>query len=297
MATYTLSANSNFSTISTSVNSGDTIALNGFKLTLDVGSPSQTGVTVTAAGNAGTVILGSPTTYNIPTWTLQAGTAVLMATVPTGTTLLAQVTGGSANGAYGISNNYGSATGTGGSVSGAYGISNNYGSATGTGGSANGAYGISNNYGSATGTGGSVSGAYGIGTNYGSATGTGGSANGAHGIATNYGSATGTGGSVNGAYGIGTNWGNIVAIAPGSIYQDNAGRAIGSIPASSRNIYVIAQGSALQGVIPAGFTTIYYTGTINPLATINGSPTLVKLDTGGSGGGLIRVGLNGGING
>src|SRR6056297_714163 len=79
MATVTLTADEDWSSISGSVASSDTIDLDGFELTFDA-QPSQTGVQVTSPGTGGTCVFSVAVV--IPTWDFFAGTARMITTLP-----------------------------------------------------------------------------------------------------------------------------------------------------------------------------------------------------------------------
>lgn len=124
MATYTLTGASNWSGIKAFVANDDEVALAGYALTIDE-QPTQTGISITTTGTAGTVIISGA--WDLSTWSFTAGTVALIATAPEGCEIGA-VTGGSVSGAHGCYYNYGTiTTATGGSVSSAYGCHTNYG--------------------------------------------------------------------------------------------------------------------------------------------------------------------------
>lgn len=128
MATYTLTQNEDWSSIKGSIANDDTVALAGYELTLDE-EPTLTGIIVTTTATAGTVVIDGA--YDISTWSLTAGTGVLIATIPSGCDI-GSLTGGSASGARGCVYNYGTITTcTGGSESGAYGCYYSYGAVLG----------------------------------------------------------------------------------------------------------------------------------------------------------------------
>ena len=168
MATITLAADTTYSTLTVANN--DIIDLAGYKLSI-LAQPAETSIEVISPSTAGTVSIvtgfGQPG-YDLSTWSMTAGTAQLIATIPSGTEL-DSLTGGSATNAYGCSTNNGTITTcTGGSGTNARGCNSNYGTVTTcTGGTGTNAYGCRINYATITTcTGGSVSGAHGCSTNY-----------------------------------------------------------------------------------------------------------------------------------
>ena len=104
MSTITLTENTTYSTLM--ILDGDTIDLAGYLLTID-SEPGETGISITSPGTAGTVTLSGG--YDLSTWSMTAGTAQLIATIPSGTEL-GSLTGGSATSAYGCSINNGTIT-------------------------------------------------------------------------------------------------------------------------------------------------------------------------------------------
>ena len=163
MATITLAANTTYSALT--IADDDIIDLAGYLLTVNA-QPEETGISITSPGTAGSVTLSGG--YDLSTWSMTAGTATLIATIPSGTEL-DSLTGGSATTAYGCSTNNGIITTcTGGSATTAYGCSTNNGTiTTSTGGSATTAYGCGTNRGLVTtAVGGTGTSAFGINSNY-----------------------------------------------------------------------------------------------------------------------------------
>jgi hypothetical protein len=104
MATITLAANTTYSALT--IADDDVIDLAGYLLTVN-GQPGETGISITSPGTAGTVTLSGG--YDLSTWSMTAGTGVLIAIIPSGTEL-GSLTGGSATSAYGCSTNNGTIT-------------------------------------------------------------------------------------------------------------------------------------------------------------------------------------------
>lgn len=128
MAVFTLTANSNYSAIKGSLDNGDTIRCDTFRLTVDE-QPALTNITVDSPGTAGRMTVSGA--YDMSTWSIIAGTVALIdGTFPSGATL-GSSTGGSANNAHGIQTNAGTVgTATGGGVNGSHGIETNNGTVT-----------------------------------------------------------------------------------------------------------------------------------------------------------------------
>ena len=161
--TTTLTEDTTYSTLM--IMSYDTIDLAGYVLTID-SQPYEWGIVITSPGTAGSVTLSGG--YDLSTWSMTAGTGILIATIPSGTEL-GSLTGGSATSAYGCSTNNGTITTcTGGSGTNARGCNSNYGTVTTcTGGTGTNAFGCWANQGLVTtAVGGSGTTAYGIGFNY-----------------------------------------------------------------------------------------------------------------------------------
>ena len=254
MATITLTGNTNYSALTVANN--DTIALAGFRLTLDV-VPSQTGVSVTTVGTAGTVVFGLVTSYPLVGWTLTAGTGILISSIASGVTVGAAVVGGSATNVATVNTNNGIISGsvTGGSASGANGVAVNNGIISGavTTGSVSGAFGVSSNNGTISGsvTGGSASGAYGVNANNGTISG------------------SVTGGSVSGAYGVATNNGNCIG---------GLTNATGSAVLTWRGSAHIVNGPLSAITFPSTITTLYSLfGAMSGSATVDPATTVITL--------------------
>ena len=283
MATFTLSANTNYSSLGCT--SADTINLNGWKLTIDSTTPAVN--TITSAGSAGTIAWSSTTaTYTFTSsagsglTTIQAGTVALWSDANSATTrtiVNVALVGGSVSGADAVNNNYGTISGgslTGGSISGAYAVSINYGTISGgslTGGSVSGAYAVNGNYGTISGgslTGGSVSGAYAVNSNYDTISG-----------------CSITGGSASGAYAVNNNYGTINCLESGYI-NDSTGNALGS-RGNSTLPEIWIRGAYLTATVPVGFRTVYYSGTLSGSAIIDAGTRKVQVSL-GSGGGYLN---------
>ncbi len=293
MATITLVANTNYSALVGLAN-GDTIALAGFRLTIDA-QPTHTGIFVTTVGTAGTVVVNS--SYNMSTWSFTAGKGTLIATFPTGATA-GTVTGGTSGGANGITTNNGTVINVVGGSSAANGISTNNGTvSTATGGSASGGHAVATNGVSgviSTAAGGSVNNAQGCSTNNGSITAAnGGTTSNSTAVATNNGIiTTATGGSATSANGVGTNNGTVTTAVGGSVANafgvtTNNGLVLNLTDAfanavsvwNGRSTFVFGPGVA--GTIKSPITTIYSLGAMNPAATLPGGATVVTLSEGG----------------
>lgn len=200
MATVTLSAPTNYSVVEPSLSNGDTIALNGFALTFDK-SPALNALFVTAAGNSGTIVLGTPASFTFTGCDFQAGGVALMTAVANKSINGGTFRGGTGINAAGLSIVFVSgfsvsnAAGYAGSATGAHGINNQNTGMTncaGYAGNTSGVHGInggtiaSGDYINCTGIGGGTSGSHGInvaGVRLISCTGTGGSASGSYGLA------------------------------------------------------------------------------------------------------------------
>jgi hypothetical protein len=277
MATFTLTANSNYSAIKGSLANNDTIDCDGFRLTVDE-APALTGIAVTSPGTAGRMTVNGA--YDMSTWSITAGTAALIdGTFPSGATL-GSATGGTATGAHGINSNAGTVTTANpGSGTNAFGVNNN---TTGTvtnavGGSANAA--INQNTGTVVNsTGGSTNGAQGVSTNNGTVeNSTGGSAGGAHGVANNNGTVlSATGGSAVNANGVLTNNAIVFAAddATGNGVRDSfsAIKVVDGPNYKSRIITLTTRNSPV--------TTVYSIGTLSNLADLDPGITVITVNTG-----------------
>lgn len=124
MTTHTLVANTGVSSLS--LINGDSIALAGFTLNMDV-VPTATGISVTSSGTAGKMTFPLSSNYTLSGWRMAAGSGPLIANVGSGTTIGGNIIAGSGNSAYGININSGIITGTitGGIGLNAYGVSTN----------------------------------------------------------------------------------------------------------------------------------------------------------------------------
>jgi hypothetical protein len=314
MATVTLVANTAYSALT--VADGDTIELAGYTLDMDV-VPTEINVIVQTPGTAGKMTLVTGYTYPLTGWTMTAGTGVLIATVPTGTTLGGELIGGSASGAYGCHTNHGTITDcTGGSASGASGCFFHYGTITTcTAGSAGNAFGCSYNYGTITDctsgsvsntygcvynygtitdcTGGSVSSTYGCGFNYGTITTcTAGSASSAYGCINNYGTiTTSTGGSASGSHGCDINYGTITDCTGGSVSGAYGCRLkYGATLNITDNTGLAVNtwygsvafmiGDGIRGTVKSAITNLYTLGEPHASATIDPGTTVTVLSEG-----------------
>jgi hypothetical protein len=276
MATITLVANTTYSALTVANN--DIIALAGFTLTIDA-QPAETGISIITPATAGKVVISGG--YDLSTWSMTAGTATLVTTIPAGTEL-GSVTGGSASSSRGADTNNGTITTCiGGSGFLAVGCNaNNATITTCTGGSGFLAFGCNANGGTITTcTGGSGTSAFGCSNNNATITTcTGGSTGGAGGCSINSGTITTcTGGSASTAYGCSLNSGTILKAF------DDVELAI----SVSRGDFKLVIGPDFQTTIsnPAGdITTIYSIGTLSGLATIPGGVTVITLSVGAGGG-------------
>jgi hypothetical protein len=221
--TTTLTEDTTYSTLM--IMSYDTIDLAGYVLTID-SQPYESGIVITSPGTAGSVTLSGG--YDLSTWSMTAGTGVLIATIPSDTEL-DSLTGGSATSAYGCTDNYGTITTcTGGSGTNARGCNSNYGTITTcTGGTGTNAYGCNANYSSGglipsigiitTCSGGSVANSLGCNANYGTITTcTGGAGTNAHGCWISYKTITTCTGGSGASYGCRTSFGKITTCTGGT---------------------------------------------------------------------------------
>jgi hypothetical protein len=292
MATITLVANTNYSAIVGLAN-GDTIALSGFRLTIDA-QPTHTGIFVTTVGTSGTVVVSG--SYNMSTWSFTAGTSQLITTFPAGATA-GTVTGGSVGGANGITTNNGIVLDARGGGASAPGINANNGTVTtATGGSASGSHGVlTNNSAGVIGTavGGSVNNAQGCSTNSGTITAAnGGSTINSAAVGINNGIiTTATGGSAQSANGVNTNNGTVTTAVGGSVANavgvaTNNGLTLNLTDAFAnavstwlgRSTFVFGPG--VVGTIKSPITTIYSLGAMNPAATLPSGVTVIRLSEG-----------------
>jgi hypothetical protein len=288
MATITLAGNTNYSALT--VADGDTIALAGFALTFDA-NPTAINVIVQSPGSNGTIVIGSPNTYDFTGWTFTAGNATLLTTLSAGKTVGGTWIGGGSN-TRAIATNSGTINGDvrGGSGANSYGVNINSGTINGNVRAQNGdsAFGVSTNNGTINGnvTGGTVSNGRGLSTNNGLINGhvTGGSAFSTHGVGINNGSICGnvTGGTTATANGVGVCYG----IIDGAIIN-GTGAAIGTFPP-----VFFARGNLLQTTVPSTVQKFYSFGEINPFATNNAVATTILSEGGGTSGftGLSGVG-------
>lgn len=124
MAVFTLTADSNYSAIKGSLDNGDTIRCDTFRLTVDE-QPALTNITVDSPGTAGRMTVSGA--YDLSTWSIIAGTVNLIdGTFPAGATL-GSSTGGQSN-ASGINVNNGTVLqAIGGTENAAHGVSGNSG--------------------------------------------------------------------------------------------------------------------------------------------------------------------------
>lgn len=300
MAVVTLVANTAYSALS--VSNGDTIALAGYRLTIDT-QPAETSVSVTTTGTAGKVTISGA--YDLSTWSFTAGTSTLIdGSVPVGCTI-GEVNGGTSSNASGVATNLGTVTASnGGSASGAYGLVNNNGTVTTvTGGSANSAHGVNNNFGTVTtSNGGSLANAFGIATNLGTVTtSNGGSANNTHGVNSNSGTVTtSNGSSVANAHGVNTNNGTVITSNGGSVAGSRgvsvnygqvfaANEGIGPAINATRGGTKFVIGPDFHGIITTetDYDPLHTLYTIGPLAVDADIPvgvTIVELSVGAGSG-------------
>jgi len=294
MATFTLTANSNYSAIKGSLANDDTIDCDGFRLTVDE-QPALTGIAVTSPGKAGRMTVSGA--YDMSTWSITAGTVPLIdGTFPSGATL-GSATGGSATGAHGIATNEGTVTNATGGASNAHGVNSNNGTVTNaTGGS--GGNGVNINNGTVTNatagastsrgvnindgtvvnaTGGSGSFAQGVLINNGTVeNATGGNGGSGHGVSTNNGTVlSATGGSNAGAHGVLTNLAIVFAAddATGNGVQ-NSFSAIKVVDGPNYKSRIITSGTARP------VTTVYSIGTLSNLADLDPGITVITVNTG-----------------
>jgi hypothetical protein len=274
MATYTLTANSNYSAIKGSLANDDTIDCAGFRLTVDE-APALTGIAVTSPGTAGRMTVNGA--YDMSTWSITAGTVPLIdGTFPAGATL-GSSTAGSATGAHGITTNAGTVTTAAGAAVSASGINTNNGNVTNaTGGSASGAHGVTFNNGTViNATGGSAGGAQGANINNGTVeNATGGSASNANGVVSNNGTVlSATGGSNAGAHGVVTNTAIVFAAedATGNGVQ-NSFSAIKVVDGPNYKSRIITSGTARP------VTTVYSIGTLSSLASVSSGIIVIEVN-------------------
>jgi len=275
MATFTLTANSNYSAIKGSLANNDTIDCDGFRLTVDE-APALTGISVTSPGTAGRMTVSGA--YDMSTWSITAGTVVLIdGTFPAGATL-GSSTGGSANGAHGIATNAGTVTTAAGGTANSHGVNNNNGTVTNaTAGSVTNAHGVTVNNGTITNATGGSAAAVGVTTNSGTVTNaTGGSAAAAHGVIVNSGTVlSATGGSNAGAHGVNNN--NAIVFAA----EDATGFGVNS---SFSAIKVVDgpnyKSRIISGTTDRPVTTVYSIGTLSNLANLDPGITVITVNTG-----------------
>jgi len=314
MATYTLTANSNYSAIKGSLANDDTIDCDGFRLTVDE-QPALTGIAVTSPGTAGRMTVSGA--YDMSTWSITAGTAALIdGTFPAGATL-GTATGGTATGAHGIATNAGTVTtATGGTVG--VGILTNNGTVTDALGSAN-QTGVNDNNGTVTNaTGGTGANARGVFNNNGIITNaTGGSASATNGVQNNNGTITNvtgsssstvargcdvnngtienaTGGSQNGSSGVQINNGTLLSATGGSnasahgvntnfgivfAAEDATGFGVNN---SFSAIKVVDGPNYKSRIITSGtarpVTTVYSIGPLSSLASVSSGITVIEVN-------------------
>jgi hypothetical protein len=294
MATFTLTANSDYSAIKGSLANDDTIDCDGFRLTVDE-QPALTGIAVTSPGTAGTMTVNDA--YDMSTWSITAGTVQMIGTFPSGATL-GSATGGSVNNSNAIGTNNGTViTATAGN-SASRGVNTNNGTITNanaggitatcvltnngtitnaTGGTGSTSFGCQTNNGTVTNaTGGSAIGAAGVGANNGTVgIATGGSVSGAHGVNSNGGTVlSATGGSNAGAHGVLTNNAIVFAAdnATGNGVQDSFS-AIKVVDGPNYKSRIITSGAS-------PVTTVYSIGTLSSLASVSSGITVIEVNTG-----------------
>jgi hypothetical protein len=256
MATFTLTANSNYSAIKGSLANDDTIDCAGFRLTVDE-APALTGIAVTSPGTAGRMTVNGD--YDMSTWSITAGTVTLIdGTFPSGATL-GSATGGSGSSAFGININAGTVTNS-------------------TGGSGTNSNGISTNNGTVeNATGGSGANSRGIFTNNGTVeNATGSNGNNRNGVENNNGTVlSATGGSDAGAHGVATNLAIVFAAedATGNGVQDSFS-AIKVVDGPNYKSRIIS------GTTGRPVTTVYSIGTLSNLADLDPGITVITVNTG-----------------
>jgi hypothetical protein len=267
MATFTLTANSDYSAIKGSLANNDTIDCAGFRLTVDE-QPALTGIAVTSPGTAGRMTVNGA--YDMSTWSITAGTVTLIdGTFPSGATL-GSSTGGSATNAHGISINGGTVTTATGGTANNRGVNINNGIVTNAAGR-----GIEGNNGTVTNaTGGS--GISAIAFNNGTVeSATGGSANNGHGVGDNRGTVlSATGGSNAGAHGVNTNLAIVFAAEDATGFGvNNSFSAIKVVDGPNYKSRIITSGAS-------PVTTVYSIGTLSNLADLDPGITVITVNTG-----------------
>lgn len=309
MATYTLTANSNYSAIKGSLANNDTIDCAGFQLTIDE-QPLLTGIAVTTPGTAGTMVVSGA--YDLSTWSATAGTVPLIATFPAGASL-GTATGGSAVSARCITTNSGTVTtANGGSANGAVGVSTNNGTiTTANGGSTFGAHGVNINNGTVTTANGGIAGsANGVSTNNSTVTtANGGSATNAHGVASNFSTVTtANGGSVGNAHGVNANSSTVTTANGGTNataygVNSNSGFALRGFDSTGLAVNVMRGGPKLIIGPDWQCNTTNYTSVdlIYSIGEVSGSGsipvgTTVTILSEGTGGGVRIPNIRGGAD-
>jgi len=276
MATFTLTANSNYSAIKGSLANNDTIDCDGFRLTVDE-QPALTGIAVTSPGTAGRMTVNGA--YDMSTWSITAGTVALIdGTFPAGATL-GSATAGSATNAHGINSNNGTVTTAAGAAVSASGINSNNGTVTNaTGGSSNFANGVTVNNGTViNATGGSANGAHGVNTNDATVeNATGGSASGAHGVINNRATVlSATGGSNAGAHGVNLNIAIVFAAEDATGFGVNT--SVSAIKVVDGPNY---KSRIISGTTNRPVTTVYSIGTLSNLANVGSGITVIEVSAG-----------------
>ncbi|TWU15954.1 hypothetical protein [Allorhodopirellula heiligendammensis] len=267
MATVTLAANANYSALT--VADGDTIELAGYTLTLDV-NPAEMDVTVQTPGAAGKIALGAPLVYDLPGWSLIAGTGHMLPTLAVDKTVGGQWYGGTnGSNSCGVYVCQGTIRGgvTGGPSPGSSGCYVTQGTIEGD---------VRPND--------TVGGSYGIYASDGVVLGDvyGGSIPNAQGISQNRSVVTGklVGGSAASSYAIGNNSGSILGPV-----LDGVARAIGYSPGR----VLVLNGRDCEGIIPSTVKTIYsILGPINPLAYVTPGTEIIVLS--GNADAALRLG-------
>jgi fibronectin-binding autotransporter adhesin len=296
MATFTLTANSDYSAIKGSLANDDTIDCDGFRLTVDE-QPALTGIAVTSPGTAGTMTVNDA--YDMSTWSITAGTVQMIGTFPSGATL-GSATGGSVNNSHAIGTNNGTViTATAGN-SASRGVNTNNGTITNanasgaitgtavltnngtitnaTGGAGSTSFGCQTNNGTVTNaTGGQAGSAAGVSANNGTVTNaTGGSGANANGVTTNTGTVlSATGGSNATAYGVATNLAIVFAADDATGFGvNNSFSAIKVVDGPNYKSRIITSGTARP------VTTVYSIGTLSNLASLDPGITVITVNTG-----------------
>jgi len=257
MAVITLTANTNYSALS--VADGDTIELNNFQLTLDV-NPTAQNIIVTAVGNNGTLLLGSPSVFDCIGWQYFGGNVDFLGNIPADKTLGGlSLTASATNNIRGIVTLDGTFLGDvyGGSAPGSNGCVTNNGTIGGSvfAGAGSSSHGCNTNNGRIMGnsTGGSGATRYGCNNNNGTILG------------------SAIGGSQVSAFGVNTNNGNVI----GGIV-DNTAVGISVF----RGSVLFVTGAGVSATIPATIKTIYSLfGPLAGTATIDAGTTVVELTT------------------